>query len=302
MVIVEMGINYDRYHAFNISSYAEFESIETYEGNIKSYENWGFSYIPLPFEGKYYDVDEGELKEMSEKQWITEDYSINEAIELLQSLPFVIFSSHRSRYYEATDTELRVVRSPDEETEILKPREVASRYPEHKQELYEREKDRPIYDMITLADLNKRHAKEMFYSIIAEVESGLSDLIEKEFPESTELFKEVSPRTIGRWQKAGLNDVQMHIAEYMTLAEIQKVVAKSDEIRSECGFSSRNKFDEHMSGIVDLRHKVMHSSRTLVHNKKDVKKLVGRLERLEKLLERLGKPIKESTGVHTVET
>jgi hypothetical protein len=98
------------------------------------------------------------------------------------------------------------------------------------------------------------------------------------------LFSEVSPATIGRWKKAGLGGIQMHMVEYMTLSEMQKVIAKSEELRSQLGFRSRNQFDKQMSGIVDLRNRVMHANRTIIETRDDVEQLQDRILRIEEII------------------
>ena len=122
------------------------------------------------------------------------------------------------------------------------------------------------------------------FSLLASLENKFAGLIEQEYSDSRSLFPEVLPKTIGRWEKAGLGDVQMHITEYMQLAEMQKIIAKSDELRSELGFESRNQFDKQMSGIIDLRNRVMHTSRTIIECRDDVEQLQKRLERIEELI------------------
>jgi len=115
--------------------------------------------------------------------------------------------------------------------------------------------------IITAADLNKRVAKEMMFSLLADLENTFAEIIEQECPDSQSLFSEISPPTIGRWKKAGVGGIQMHITEYMNLSEMQKVTGKSEELRSHLGFDSRNQFDKQMSGIIDLRNRIMHANR-----------------------------------------
>jgi predicted SpoU family rRNA methylase len=146
------------------------------------------------------------------------------------------------------------------------------------------EDDKSSNLVITAADLNKRVAKEMMFSLLADLENTFADLIERKYSNSQSLFSEVSPATIGRWKKAGLGGIQMHITEYMTLSEMQKAIAKSEELRSQVGFNSRNQFDKQMSGIVDLRNRVMHANRTIIETRDDVEQLQDRISRIEELI------------------
>ena len=89
----------------------------------------------------------------------------------------------------------------------------------------------------------------MMFSLLADLENIFAEIIEQECPDSQSLFSEISPPTIGRWKKAGVGGIQMHITEYMNLSEMQKVIGKSEELRSHLGFDSRNQFDKQMSGV-----------------------------------------------------
>ena len=76
----------------------------------------------------------------------------------------------------------------------------------------------------------------------------------------------------------------MHITEYMNLAEMKKIIAKSSKLRSELGFESRNQFSNQMSGIVDLRNRVMHTTRTIIESRDDVEQLEDRVGRIEAMI------------------
>lgn len=71
----------------------------------------------------------------------------------------------------------------------------------------------------------------------------------------------------------------------MTLSEMMKVVGKSEALRENFGYSSRNQFKKNLGGLVPLRNKVMHASRTLVHNWSDLKQLLDRVLGAESAIE-----------------
>lgn len=233
-----------KFEAHPIGSYAATEDLDSYSENLEFYESNGFTYIPIPNNMKFYNVDEEKLGEMSNQQFIDYDTTVRTAVNRLTETPFLFFEGYNVDRGRGSGNDL----------------------------------------IITAADLNKRVAKEMMYSVLADLENKFASLIRDKHPDSESLFPEVSAVAIGRWTKAGVGNVQMHLTEYMTLSEMIKIIAKSEDLRSQMGFESRNQFDNQVSGIVDLRNRVMHASRTIIETENDVERLNSRLERAEELL------------------
>lgn len=248
-----MLMRHYKFEAHPIGSNAYVESLESYETNLDFYKGNDFTFIPIPDEDMFYDICDGTLKEMSGHKTIDYDTTVREVVNALSEIPFLFFEN----YYQLGEGERSVQFSENRPSNHL---------------------------IITPADLNKRAAKEMMFSVIADLENTFAKIIEERHPDSQSLFSNVRPRTIGRWKKAGLGDIQMHITEYMTLSEMQKVIAKDEGLYSQLGFDSRNKFDSHMSGIIDLRNRVMHANRTVIEKRDDVQQLKERLERVEELI------------------
>jgi hypothetical protein len=61
------------YEAHLIASRAETETLETYEENIEEFTSANYSYIPIPRDGKFYDVKAGKLRELHEQQVLRDD-------------------------------------------------------------------------------------------------------------------------------------------------------------------------------------------------------------------------------------
>jgi hypothetical protein len=81
----------------------------------------------------------------------------------------------------------------------------------------------------------------------------------------------------------------------MTLSEMMKIIGKSESMRAKFGFSSRNRFDSGLGGgVIKLRNKVMHPTRTLIQDDSDLLKLVERLERIEEALRNYGVAFRRS--------
>ena len=58
------------------------------------------------------------------------------------------------------------------------------------------------------------------------------------------------------------------------------IIAKNEALRCELGFSSREKFNKHVGGLIDLRQTIMHPVRTLVSDADSMDTLVKREKRL----------------------
>jgi hypothetical protein len=288
-----MFINHQVHIAHEIASQAECETVDTYTDVIDRYRENNYSFIPLPFDQQYYHVENDFLEEFTGSQIIDPSQPIKEAITRLRSEPFLFATGYGvgSPMYEVTDDGLQrhtsIEVSFNSEEGMYGVEEFVDEHPEHKEEVVKREQAAGNFFIITYADLNKRGARGMLYQFIAELERLLAERVERVCTDSTELFRDTRPSTIGRWEKAKLDGVEVHIAEYITLSEMQKVIGKSDELLEVCGFPSRSQFDDQMSGLVNLRNKVMHANRTLVHGPDEIEKLVERIERAQTMVEKL---------------
>lgn len=288
-----MSINHQVHIAYEIASSADCETVDTYEDAINEYREKNYSYIPMPFDQQYYDVEKESLEEFTASQIIDEDQPIKDVITRLRSEPFLFSTGYGvgSPLYEVTGnglerhTSWELSMDPDEG--MFGVEEFVDQHPEYIKEVLEWEQEAGHFQIITYADLNKRGARGMLYHIVAELERLLAERVEWKYTDSTDLFRDTRASTIGRWQKAKLDGVEVHIAEYMTLAEMKNVIATSNALLEACGFSSRNQFEKQMSGLVDLRNKVMHANRTMVHSRDEVGQLVKRIERAETLVEHL---------------
>lgn len=288
-----MSINHQHHIATEISSDARCETINTYEDTIQSYEEQNYSYIPLPFDVKYYDVEHESLEDFRPGQIIDIDQPIIDVINRLQREPFLFTTAYGigSPLYEEADDGIERITSWEQsinpEEGMYGVEEFVEKHPDYKEDVLRREEEVGNFQIITYADLNKRGSRGMIYHIIAELEGQLAARIEKQRPESTGLFRDVRASTIGHWQKAKMDGVEVHIAEYMTLSEMKTLIATSSDLLDDCGFSSRNQFEKQMSGLVKLRNRVMHANRTMVHGWNEVETLAERIERAEELVQRL---------------
>ncbi|WP_135823232.1 hypothetical protein [Halorussus ruber] len=265
---------------FSICSKAETETIGNYKSNIEFYKNQKYSYIPIPEKDEYYDVEQEELGEIKDEQYLKEDDHLYEGLKLLVEYSFILVDTQKDMRFTFPDGEKYGI---DEIAEFDEERINEAKFPDIIRNILEGQR----YYIATIADANKRSVNEMLYPVLAELENQFSTVIETHYEESENLFKYARPCTIGRWQKSQSKGVGVHIAEYMTLGEMKSIIEKQEELREDCGFSSRNQFKKNMSGVVNLRNKVMHANRTIVHEKEDLEQLLNRFERAHEVMTRL---------------
>lgn len=290
-------MNLDLFTARGIASSAKTSTIDSYEDEIEEYQEQDYTYIPMPDDGKYYDLARDELREIEREQYLHPDTPMLDAFSKLQEYPFLLFDDFRSfssedgEYISEGITEFNF---PDGS---FRADEIANN-PDDFRERYDDETWINVVDsvenmaserhwIVTLADANKRRARELFYRVLSEFEVQLAHLVEQEYPDSESLFTDAKPEAIGRWQKSKIEELVVHISEHMYLSTLLTVVGKSDNLRGRMGYSSRNQFDKDLGGLVDLRNRIMHPTQTLVHDSDDLEKEIGRVNRAVDALDNL---------------
>jgi len=293
-------VNIDQFLAIDIASEADVENSEQYEDNISYYKNNNYTYIPIPSSNKFYHVTAEELRELEIDQYFHPDLPMIDAFDRLQKYPFLLYDQFMS--FESTDEESDRRFEPtglnmfEIDGSEMSAAEIAERSGALMEQVPEEHSDTTIieavvsmaedrYRIVTLADANKRRARELFYHVISEFEIQLSNLIKLHYPDS--FISDVKEDEIERWYRAKLDELEIHISEHMYLSTMLKVGRKTESIYEKFGFSSGNKFKENLGGLNDLRHKVMHPTRGLVHNYEDLRKQIERVQRAKDALEHL---------------
>ena len=291
-------MNIERYlHvASEIFSEADIETLDTYEGKIHHYKNRNYSYIPMPDDGKYYNVDEGWLKDIHPDQIVSDQEHLMDVLKTLQSYPFILVDVCLDGAYPVKKTRAEEVgiaedsiREPEymlssddsiddgselepELTVFIPITKIEENLPEKAEKITDTYS--PRYHIITLADVNRRPVRDMLYKVFSELSSQLSKKIENNFPDSESIFKHMRPVTIGYWWKDQTEGLQIHIAEHMNLIEMKQVIQASDiDFVKSCGFSSKGEVDD-LNLINNVRNKVMHANHSLIYNRRDIQEII----------------------------
>lgn len=225
--------------ASDISTPATTKTLETYKDAIGKFEEKDWTFIPMPDDGKYYNIkNKEEPQDLVEGQFVDSDLHLLDVMEKLLGHPFLLVEYGES------------------------------------------------YEIINLSNLNKREVKDFLYPVLSELAHLLSQQIEDYYDDSEDLFGPVREHTLGTWVKAKQDDVELHIAEFLTLGSMIGIIKGHDPLMEKCGFDDNDEVDK-LGGIKDLRNKVMHGNRTLVNNRDTLKKDIDRIQRAENIVQRL---------------
>jgi hypothetical protein len=282
-------VNLATHLAEKIASPAEIETLEIYEENLEEYQSRDYTYIPLPLDNKYVNTETGKVHDLAPQQTIHSDASVFTAISHLRGDPFLLID-HRYVYgYKNGELKAKPKYHADFDRRIGRPYSSGDLEPEVKRDIANFIKERGYMKIITLADVNSRAAKESIYPVIAELESVFAEEIRDRMDE-IDIIPYLSFETIERWSEAKQEGLGMHISEFMNLSEILEVVNDNEDIRSEFGYQSKTEFEE-TGGLVKLRNPIMHSSRTLVHNREDLQDTVNRINRCKRIIEKTDREV-----------
>lgn len=147
-----------------------------------------------------------------------------------------------------------------------------------------------IAGMITYADLNKKEIRILFYHLIVELESTLAHIIQKKYSDPEEFIRKFSKtfptEPLGEWYKAKLNNLNLHPVEYLTFSQLINLIRKDEELLKEIGLEKKAIKDK-VSKIIELRNKVMHSNRSLIVERENIREIMESYDFIISFLEKL---------------
>jgi hypothetical protein len=152
------------------------------------------------------------------------------------------------------------------------------------------------YHIVTRADLNRRPVEAAIYPVISTLEDRLAALIEREYPDSETLVGLTGPFPVGSWTKARTNDLDVHIAEFLSLTDMVGIVKGNDRLLRELGYEDPAELESDLYAVGDLRNRVMHGNRSLVLDPDDVATHVERIDLARDLIRRLDDANGEDAG------
>jgi len=145
--------------------------------------------------------------------------------------------------------------------------------------------------IITRADVNKRAFRTLFYIILSELESALVDLVRIRLPCEKHLNLLSEERTkdvLYNYWKARAGNVEISVEQYLSFSDIINIILKSKDrgVWQLLGCTPKKQV-ESLTSLIDLRNRVMHSTRLLLAREDSILHTKQKHEQIWKLLENL---------------
>lgn len=145
--------------------------------------------------------------------------------------------------------------------------------------------------LVTISDLNRHEFRRALYALLAELEAQLARLLQRCTPDHRDWLKSLredqQARLLGYWELSKIRGVDIGVLAASTLTELLKIAGVLPAVRGLLGFPSRNKFDEFVGALPDVRNKIMHPVRPLVLGREEVAALRPPITAMAYLIERL---------------
>ena len=133
-----------------------------------------------------------------------------------------------------------------------------------------------IIGLVTPADLNKGPVRTFLYTLLAQLESVWTELVRRTFPAEDWiqlLSKDRQKEMRETLEKAKVGNVEVGLIEHLYLSDLLTIVEKTDSLRKQFGFSSRNRVKSALGPLNEWRNRVMHPVRSLIGDQQDVQEL-----------------------------
>ncbi len=301
-----------------IASDITVETSDSLEDNLYKYRAREERYVPVPEDGKYYDVVEDETRLLTDEMVIQRTVKAEIAVQRLAHVPFLLVDRYPEPYFSVTDsgeTKPTLDDSPDDNfkssADFLSLGELDDEYPEAADQ-YRLEKRDKRYLILLPSDINKREARKAFYPLIAEFTRGMAEEIKKEYPDSEPLVDQVGRRTAEAWNEEMDSEVEVHISELMNLTDMRNLIENSTQLASRCGFitdketvpipevESMEDFRTHSVELVfnqvkDFRNRVMHPNRPVLNEREDLERVIISLDYLYEFISELDSDVEVKT-------
>lgn len=318
-----MPVNHSIYTLSSICSIAAVETIETYKDNLSRYQDRPVKFIIMPFDMRYYDIEEEYIGKLDEEQFVGIDSPMIENLDLLTRHQHIITEFRPTYGYFKKGMEipepnenLNITTSDGRSISELTSEELIEYYdgsasvhdkgefyriegapdslpslgPYEFVERYPEYKEQVLeserdlrWSIVTISDANKRGVDQMIYAVISEFERQLSEEIANQYPDSSELAGHVRNNTLGRWKSDKEDGLDLHITEYMYLSTMIDITIQSEPILENLGYEA-DQFKNITEGVNQLRNKVMHPTKTLARTQNELQEALNCLSRVEEII------------------
>lgn len=148
-----------------------------------------------------------------------------------------------------------------------------------------------VIGIITRADVNKRAFGTFFYIVLSELESQLVNLIQTMLPCERHLqllSEERAKDVLYNYWKAKTENAEISMEQYLSFSDIINIILKSKDmvIWSVLGRTSKKQV-KNLTSLIDLRNRVMHSTRSLLTRDHSISHILEQYEHIWELLKNL---------------
>ena len=150
--------------------------------------------------------------------------------------------------------------------------------------------EKELTGIVTVADLNKRPLRILFYVLISELESLLLEKIRKEFEDYKFLnclSEERQKKVKCLYEESRKEKIDISLEQYLLTSDILTIICKTKNHRNQLGCSSKKQAEKQLGSLVDLRNDVMHPCRPLINDKSEVEKLKEKYDTILNHIQRL---------------
>lgn len=279
----------------DIGELTDYEEKSDLEDKIYKYEAKGQRYVPLPSENEYYDIREETFYELSKKMHTDVSTDFLDGLGRLADYPFLLYDEYGTANFkiinksevedEVFDGFPPLGLDEDEYEEIDSTYEFREKYPDVLDDLHPENSRR--YKIITISEINKKQTKDVVYPIFSTLPSELAELISREYPDSRSLATAVDGIAYHNWKQNQDTETEVHISEFMGLADMRDIILDSNRLQFQCGFESPEHCEQRLNRVKEFRNRVMHANKTLAHNKEELSDFISVTEDISDILEAL---------------
>ena len=150
--------------------------------------------------------------------------------------------------------------------------------------------EKELTGIVTVADLNNRPLRILFYVLMSELESLLLEKIRKEFEDYKFLnclSEERQKKVKCLYEESRKEKIDISVEQYLLTSYILTIICKTKNHRNQLGCSSKKQAEKQLGSLVDLRNDVMHPHRPLINDKSEVEKLKEKYDTILNHIQRL---------------
>lgn len=284
-------------------------------------------YVIDPFSKKWVDTTTKQRGEINTEQIVGYDESIKNALSILQNYEFVFPMYRPTHGYltyqeEWTEKELEgemvfqkilseiesvglreYAKENDKMTVFddfvqidfwnyqslgLSPEEFVNEHQHYKRDILDIEQDSIRWNILEWWMLNHKNTKIMLYSVLADLEQELGNLLKSLFKDSTDIIQQtgaVSDPAVNRWKSAGKPGTH-GIVRFMYFKNILEIFRENPYVHRKIGIEASD-IPQELENLKKTRNKVMHPVNSVIKSERDIDKINNHIQAIDGFLDQV---------------